>query len=130
MAEEVTADILQIDVWTNDWRVIQGPAGPQADCRCCGLRQFPFLDGEERSRLTRLCGRGAVQVYPASTEAIDLEAVAERLAAAGRVRANGQLVRAWVEGCEIALFADGRAIVKGTEDQVRAKALYARYVGG
>ena len=31
---------------------------------------------------------------------------------------------------ELHLFADGRLIVKGTEDLARARTLYSRYLGG
>lgn len=129
VGEEVPADILQVDVWSNDWRVIRGASQPQADCECCGRGLFPYLEGEQQSRLTRLCGRNAVQVYPPKGRGVDLEAVARRLAGSVRVRTNPHLLRAWVDDCEIALFADGRAIVKGTEDSKEAKAIYARYVG-
>jgi adenylyltransferase/sulfurtransferase len=38
-------------------------------------------------------------------------------------------LRAGVEDHELTLFADGRAIIKGTTDPDRARTLYARYVG-
>jgi hypothetical protein len=39
-------------------------------------------------------------------------------------------VRAGVEeGIELSVFADGRAIVSGTRDEARARAIVARYLG-
>ena len=35
----------------------------------------------------------------------------------------------WVDDHEMILFADGRAIVRGTTDPILAKKLYAQYVG-
>jgi adenylyltransferase/sulfurtransferase len=34
-----------------------------------------------------------------------------------------------VDGHEMTVFADGRAIIKGTTDLAVARSLYARYVG-
>jgi adenylyltransferase/sulfurtransferase len=45
------------------------------------------------------------------------------------VYVNDYLLRLEAEGCQITLFADGRAIVKGTADPAQARALYARYIG-
>jgi adenylyltransferase/sulfurtransferase len=30
---------------------------------------------------------------------------------------------------EISLFRDGRAIIKGTDDEIMARTIYARYIG-
>jgi hypothetical protein len=46
------------------------------------------------------------------------------------VSANAWIVRSGVEpGIELAVFADGRAIVSGTRDEARARAIVSRYVG-
>jgi adenylyltransferase/sulfurtransferase len=34
------------------------------------------------------------------------------------------------EGVALTVFPDGRALIRGTADPDRAKALYAKYVGG
>jgi adenylyltransferase/sulfurtransferase len=34
-----------------------------------------------------------------------------------------------VDGCELTLFPDARAIIQGTHDLARARSLYAKYVG-
>jgi len=76
-----------------------------------------------------LCGRDAVQV-PAVGAGVDLRALAARLAAVAPVTANAWIVRAVVEpGIELAVFADGRAIVTGTREEARARAIVSRYLG-
>jgi adenylyltransferase/sulfurtransferase len=45
------------------------------------------------------------------------------------VTRNPYLLRLAFEGITLALFADGRAIVSGTDDPARARALYDRVVG-
>ena len=60
---------------------------------------------------------------------VDLEDLAVRLAGCGPVEKNRFLVRAHVEEFALTVFADGRAIVTGTTQPERARAVYARYVG-
>jgi hypothetical protein len=65
-----------------------------------------------------------------AVEGVDLAALAARLGAVAGVTANPWIVRAAVEpGIELAVFADGRAIVSGTRDEARARAIVARYLG-
>ena len=42
---------------------------------------------------------------------------------------NRFLLKAHVDDYELTLFADGRAIIKGTDDRDLAQSLYARYFG-
>jgi adenylyltransferase/sulfurtransferase len=67
---------------------------------------------------------------PAAGGGVDLAAVAARLAAVAPVTANAWIVRARVESdIELAVFADGRAIVTGTREEARARAIVSRYLG-
>ena len=66
---------------------------------------------------------------PAPGTRLDLDQLASRLAPVGPVESNRFLVRARVEGVELTVFGDGRAIVSGTKEKERARAVYARYVG-
>jgi adenylyltransferase/sulfurtransferase len=45
------------------------------------------------------------------------------------VSVNDYLLRMDIEDVQLTVFGDGRTIVKGTDDAVQARALYARYVG-
>ena len=76
-----------------------------------------------------LCGRDAVQVTPGRAARVDLETLAERLKAAGEVKVNEYLLRLRVGHYELTVFEDARAIIRGTDDVVLARSLYARYVG-
>jgi adenylyltransferase/sulfurtransferase len=76
-----------------------------------------------------LCGRNAVQIAPPSAASLDLERLAENMRNIGDVKRNEYLVRFNVDEKEVTVFADGRAIVKGTDDISAARSLYARYVG-
>ncbi len=122
--------MIHVDLWDDSFdRFDLG--GPRPDCPTCGRRDFPFLNAEKGARTTVLCGRDAVQVSVAGAPAVSLPALAERLRTArvGEVQVNPYLLRARIDGYELTLFPDGRAIIKGTNDEAVAATLYARYVG-
>jgi adenylyltransferase/sulfurtransferase len=126
--EHLARGLTTFDLWSNDYLLATGfPRLP--DCPCCGQRRFDYLEARATSQTTTLCGRDAVQVSPASPLRLDLAELGRRLASAGQVTSSPWLVRLIVDGKELTLFADGRAIVKGTSDLGVARSLYARYVG-
>lgn len=121
--------LLVCDLWENLWRTVDLSALAVAGCVTCRDGDFPWLEGRVGAVPTVLCGRDAVQV-PAAAGAVDLDRLAGRLATVGRVVANAWIVRAEVEdGIQLAVFADGRAIVSGTREEARARAIVARYLG-
>ena len=127
--DKAASRMLVCDLWENVWRTIDLAALAATGCPTCRGRDFPWLDGRLGGCPTALCGREAVQVTPA-TAGIDLAALATRLAGVGAVTANPWIVRAQVEpGIELAVFADGRAIVSGTRDEARARSVVSKYVG-
>lgn len=128
LGRDASNRILQLDVWDDEWRTIELQS-PAEDCECCSKRQFSYLDGSAGSRLTRLCGRNAVQVHPHEGISIDLGTLAERLGQSLDVQLNGYLLRFKAGEHDISVFADGRAIIKGTDDLAMARTLYSRYIG-
>ncbi len=124
--EGARAAISTIDSWQGRLRSIDAPARA-ADCPCCGRREFPFLEERELPP-ARLCGRNAVQIR-GRERPLDLLALRMRLEPLGAVKANEYTLRFSVNGYEMTIFADGRAIVKGTDDPGVARGIYAKYVG-
>ncbi|MBV9241686.1 MAG: ThiF family adenylyltransferase [Acidobacteria bacterium] len=118
--------LMQFDVWANDRQRIK-LGEPNPECKCCGKREFDFLDADSREFAAVLCGRDAVQIGGGGS--LDLPALAAKLSPVGDVKQNEYLLRFAVNGHELTVFADGRAIVKGTDDVAQARSLYARYVG-
>lgn len=126
--EHISRGLTALDVWTNDYLQAQGRLR-DPDCPCCGQRRFDYLDALVTSRTASLCGRDAIQVSPGQPLRLDLEEISRRLGPTGPVTSSDYLVRFSVEGHEMTVFADGRAIIKGTTDLSVARSLYARYVG-
>jgi adenylyltransferase/sulfurtransferase len=118
------ARITTIDIWNGGVRQIDAPPR-DPECPCCARREFPYLEESSRGPVT-LCGRNAVQV---EGRPLDLADLAGRLSPLGMVRANEFALRFFVSPYEMTIFADGRAIVKGTADTGVARSLYAKYVG-
>jgi adenylyltransferase/sulfurtransferase len=128
---DASRELVAIDLWANiTQRLRLDRAEISAGCPACERGEFEYLDRRRGARTLTLCGRNAVQVHPGEGAAADLAAVEARLRPIGPVVRNPYLVRAEVEGCVLAVFADGRAIVSGTGDAARARSIYDRYVGG
>ncbi len=133
--EQVNTTLLSIDLWSNTFTQLRvGRAWEDGDCMTCKHRDFEYLEGEAGSSANTLCGRNAVQLrHRQSENGVDLDTIADRLARHGDVRHNEFMVHATLSdggyGYEITLFADGRAIVKGTGEASVARSVYSKYVG-
>ena len=125
----VSRTLTVIDTWDNRVRQLKLDALSRSTCPACTGAEFPWLEGRRASHSAILCGRNAVQISPQSRAALSLDALAEKLTSAGNVTANRYLVRLTVDDFQLTIFADGRAIISGTDDIAVARTLYARYVG-
>jgi adenylyltransferase/sulfurtransferase len=103
---------------------------PDPRCPACGDKQWEFLEGRRGSATEVLCGREAVQVLPARRAARDLREAERILGRLGEVRRTDYVLRATLQGHRFSLFPDGRVIVFGTSDPLRARALVDRYLAG
>lgn len=126
--EEVLCCMIMVDIWTGDYERAETARGLQR-CPVCDDGQYELLTAERGSSAAVLCGRDAVQIRPWPASPVDLKTLASRLAGVGPILGNEYLLRLEVEGFQITLFGDGRAIIKGTNDPAQARALYARYIG-
>jgi adenylyltransferase/sulfurtransferase len=125
-AESVRRKIFRADLWNGPVRETEMPERA-ADCPACGRREFSYLDGRRRAPVS-LCGRNAVQIHERSRP-VNLIELAERLEGLGPVRANEFALRFEDGEHQVTVFADGRAIIKGTTDVGVARSVYSRYVG-
>ncbi len=128
--DQISRDLIYIDVWDNIQRRIKvAPLLGKVDCPCCRHRRFEWLEGEQGSHTTSLCGRNAVQVAHRAAAHLNFEELARHLETLGAVSYNRFLLKFSVDGHEFTVFPDGRAIIKGTNDVDKARTLYAKYIG-
>ncbi|MDQ1407008.1 MAG: molybdopterin-synthase adenylyltransferase [Acidobacteriaceae bacterium] len=124
--QELHGRLISCDVWSGHFQSVQVERNP--DCRCCGRREFSYLEGQAQPHIT-MCGRDSVQIHE-HNRALDLSALQQRLSrTVTGMRQNDFLLRFRVAPYEMTVFSDGRAIVKGTTDPAVARSLYARYIG-
>jgi len=127
---QVNRKVVTVDVWENrvstmDLSQLNRDGGSPA----CGQGRFEFLEGVHEAQTQALCGRNAVQIWRSSPRPVDFKPIAERLARLGPVQYNEFLLRAHVDNLEIALFRDGRGIIRGTQNSDEAQRIYAKYIG-
>ncbi len=127
----VAAGLHVVSLWNHRTRVL--PLDRLRDenkCPTCFARRFEWLEGNRFSETIRLCGRKSIQINPGDSQQRDLAKLAERIAAAGlSIQCNPYYVRFVIDPQRITVFADGRAIIEGTDDTTLARALYTRFVG-
>ncbi|HYT28673.1 MAG TPA: ThiF family adenylyltransferase [Ktedonobacteraceae bacterium] len=127
-SEQVSRAMFWMDVWENTSERIELPRQP--DCPTCGQHAYEFLDALSGTNSTSLCGRNAVQVRGSRKgDTVNFPALAERLGPVGQVSYNAYLLRFLVDEYELTVFPDARAIIKGTDDEMVARSVYARYIG-
>ncbi len=125
-SEEVNRGLIMIDVWRESFDNIK--LEPREDCPACHGK-YDFLDEMFVIKTTSFCGQSrAVQIVNTKVTQIALDELAARLRIAGDVSYNEFMLRFNVDGKEIIVFPDGRAIIKGTIDESVAKELYVKYV--
>jgi len=125
-ADQLHGRLISCDVWSGRFQSVCAARNP--DCHVCVRRQFSHLEGQVQPHIT-MCGRDSVQIHEHS-RAFDLVALRLHLArTVNDVRQNDFLLRFRIPPYEMTVFADGRAILKGTQDPAVARSLYARYLG-
>jgi adenylyltransferase/sulfurtransferase len=118
--------LISCDVWTGRMQSIRAARHPQ--CRACARREFSYLEGQAQPHIT-MCGRDSVQIHEGS-RALNLGFLGTRLKPLVEdVRQNDYLLRFRIAPYEMTVFADGRAILKGTRDPAVARSIYSRYIG-
>ena len=129
-SETMGRSMVWMDVWHHSYDRVEVPREP--DCPTCGQHHYEFHDTLAGTNSTSLCGRNAVQVRASAGRQgikLDFATLAQRLEPLGEVSFNEFLLRCVVDGYELTLFPDARAIIKGTDDPQVARAVYARYIG-
>lgn len=127
-----STNLEQIDIWDTSFFSMDTSEGKNPQCPACVNRQFDFLDrlSAVQETYSSLCGRDTVQIYFREKRERDLHKLGEYLKQNGKVTGNQFLLRFSPDDkTSIVVFKDGRVLVHGTNDIVRAKSLYSKYIG-
>lgn len=126
--DRVMGSMLSFDLWEGQRSRVDLSDAKDPECPCCVKGEFEFLQARGAPPQV-LCGQRAVQVSGGSTM-IDLVRLGAGLEG---FEVKEYMIRGKVEhggeAFELTCFADGRAIVDGTDDVGVARAVYSRYIG-
>lgn len=129
--EALRKKLISFDLWTNQSVQMNVASLKNDDCPSCGTkRTYPYLTYDEQMKVAVLCGRNTVQIRPPRNQERKLGDIAEILKrTGGDVKHNNYLVDFSIGDERMVIFADGRALVHGTNDLDHAKTIYQRYLG-
>ncbi len=125
-SNEINKDLTVIDVW--EVRLDRFHFKPLQDCPAC-QGQYDFLKGKYEVIATTLCGQNAVQILNPKLERLSLGELEKRLKSLGKVSRSEFMLHFTIDKYEMVIFPDGRAIVKNTDKESLARALYSKYIG-
>ncbi|MFX3631907.1 MAG: ThiF family adenylyltransferase [Candidatus Pristimantibacillus sp.] len=127
--------LFQADFWHHSWMPVNISKSHNPSCPTCVEHKYSSLneyDSSEHSNphTASLCGRLTIQITPGTVQQLDLQELSIRLRSVGVIELNPFLLRIHISNEIIfILFPDGRALVQGTEDSIKARAIYANILG-
>lgn len=127
----IRQEMLQIDVWKNDFDEFPFQASLNKTCPCCQEKNYTFLDNNQSTKIvTSLCGRNSIQITPAQNQSnVNFDEYYSKWKNVGKVVRTPYLLRLSYNEYQLSLFKNGRLLIQGTNDQVIAKRLYSTLVG-
>ena len=116
-----------VDMWLNKHYDIK-LSKPDPNCLTCQKKIYPALKLRTSDLETVLCGRNTVQIHQKTN--IDLKEWSQKLKKVATIKQTPFLIKALLsEDIQFVLFPDGRVLVQGTEDIVKARTWYDQYIG-
>jgi sulfur carrier protein ThiS adenylyltransferase len=127
----IRTSFVSFDLWRNQYTSMKMSKAKFSGCLSCGEnRTYPYLESENMTKTTVLCGRDTVQIRPSTTGEISLEQLAGQLSVLGYiVKGNPYLLSVEMGKERMVIFKDGRALIHGTKDLTHAKTVYQRILG-
>ena len=122
-----SGELLVFDGWASDLQRIR--IARREDCPACVRGEAELLGARRGQVIAALCGSKTISVDPVHKGEVDLAGLEGRLRRLGPVRSLGSVIVFEAGGATFTVFADGRALIRGTDDPERARSLYAKYVG-
>ncbi len=96
-------------------------------CIACQLKKFEFLDNKNMKRISRICGAKAVEIMPIDSLNIDIETMVNSIDLKV-VGYNRNVAKFSIGEIYIIVFNDGRVLVEGEDDEVRAFEIFIKNI--
>ncbi|MBY0123398.1 thiazole biosynthesis adenylyltransferase ThiF [Bacillus sp. S/N-304-OC-R1] len=129
--EAIRTSFVSFDLWRNQYTSMKVSKAKDKGCLSCGeTRTYPYLDSENMTKSTVLCGRDTVQIRPPRQQKLQLGELSRQLQSLGyQVKGNPYLLSVEMGEQRLVVFNDGRALIHGTKDLNQAKTIYQRLLG-
>lgn len=129
--DAVRQSLISLDLWRNQYSFIKVTKAKDDNCLSCGRnRTYPYLESENLTKTSVLCGRDTVQIRPPKKVNLQLHELSEQLHLLGyEVKGNPYLLSIQMAGRRMVIFQDGRALIHGTKDEKQAKSIYQKLLG-
>jgi adenylyltransferase/sulfurtransferase len=123
--DSMRRSLITYDIWQGSSFEIKFSL-PRATCSVCANRHYPSLSEQVSNEVIALCGRESVQITN-NTE-LNLDEWETTLSKVGKISRNPYLLKVELENnMRMILFSDGRVLIQGTTDILRAKSIFSRY---
>ncbi|WP_043930129.1 thiazole biosynthesis adenylyltransferase ThiF [Bacillus sp. EB01] len=129
--DAIRTEFVSFDMWRNEYTSMKMGKAKFAGCLSCGEHPtYPYLDKDNMTKTTVLCGRDTVQIRPSAQGEVSLEQLSGQLGSLGyTVKGNPYLISIELGAERMVIFNDGRALVHGTKDLTHAKSIYQKIMG-
>lgn len=119
---------LYFDLWTSEQMSMKVESAKQNNCVTCGENpSYPFLQFENQTKTSVLCGRDTIQIRPPQAMKITMNEISQRLGELSyRVTSYMHLVTGEKDEEKLVVFPDGRMLIHGTKDIEKGKAIFQK----
>lgn len=120
--------LMQLDCWNNEELKLDISHAKRSDCKVCSKHEYNYLHSEtEFIHTSSLCGRNSVQVTTNSEKTPSLNEIMRYYEGQFHITSNRYLMKlSYDSDLTVVFFSDGRAIVQGTEDLLRAESIVSQ----
>lgn len=131
VGEKVDNRLKSFDLWSGDQAAIDVATLRRKDCPSCSKQaDYPFLSKKNQTKTAVLCGRDTVQLTLSRSRNLELREMAESISPiVTDLISNKHLIACRFDGHRVVLFRDGRMLVHGTKDIIKAKTVASKLMG-
>lgn len=126
--EALRGTYLYVDLWKNEQMSMKVAGAKHKGCVTCGDHPtYPFLQFENQTKSSVLCGRDTVQIRSGQVITVSQEDLVQRLVDLEyEVMRYAHLITGEKNGEKLVVFPDGRMLIHGTKDMEKGKAIYQK----